>query len=588
MIHLRASRYGGQVHSRASRSGGQVQASIAVMLAAVALAAAGKAGFELVDATSAAGLNFSHYSGAFGRKYLPETLGSGVVVFDANGDGRQDVLLVSGTNWPDQPRRPDATSRLFRNRGDGTFEDATAGSGLDAPIYGMGAAAADYDNDGRQDVLITAVGQSRLFRNAGDGKFVDTTERAGLGGHSGFSTSALWFDYDRDGDLDLVICNYVRWTPETDVFCSTDGKTKSYCTPQAYPGATSWLFRNRGNGTFEDVTAASKLFDPTSKALGVAMLDYDLDGWLDLFIANDTQPNKLYRNQQDGTFAEAGLQTGLAFSDDGRARAGMGTDTADFDNSGAPSVAVTNFSGEGLGLYSPVRRGVYADRAVGSEVGRATRLTLGFGCFFFDADLDGLLDLLVVNGHIDDTVSRSEARVHYAEPPHLFHNRGSGKLVDVARDVGPAFAQPKVGRGAAFGDLDLDGDLDVLITTNGGQPRLYRNDLDAPHRSMRLTLRGTRSNRDGIGARLRIRTGATWLTRVVRTGSSYLSQSELPVTVGVGAGDRADEVIVEWPNGHRDALGSLRAGRSYIVTEGKGITADAPLARSVSATRPDK
>jgi enediyne biosynthesis protein E4 len=559
-----------------------------VVLAAGAFAAAAKAGFELVDATSAAGLNFSHYSGAFGRKYLPETLGSGVVVFDANGDARQDVLLVSGTNWPDQPRRPDATSRLFRNRGDGTFEDATAGSGLDAPIYGMGGAAADYDNDGRQDVLITAIGQSRLFRNAGDGKFVDTTERAGLGGHSGFSTSALWFDYDRDGDLDLVICNYVRWTPETDVFCSTDGKTKSYCTPQAYPGATSWLFRNRGNGTFEDVTAASKLFDPTSKALGVAMLDYDVDGWLDLFIANDTQPNKLYRNQQDGTFAEAGLQAGLAFSDDGRARAGMGTDAADFDNSGAPSVAVTNFSGEGLGLYSPVRRGVYADRAVGSEVGRATRLTLGFGCFFFDADLDGLLDLLVVNGHIDDTVSRSEARVHYAEPPHLFHNRGSGKLVDVARDVGPAFAEPKVGRGAAFGDLDLDGDLDVLITTNGGQPRLYRNDLDAPHRSMRLTLRGTRSNRDGIGARVRIRTGTTWLTRVVRTGSSYLSQSELPVTVGVGVGDRVDEAIVEWPNGQRDGLGSLRAGRSYIVTEGKGVTADAPLARPVSATRPDK
>jgi enediyne biosynthesis protein E4 len=585
VIHLRASRSGGQVHLRQGCGG---LAALALVLAAAALGAAGTTGFELVDATSTAGLNFTHYTGAFGKKYLPETLGSGVAVFDANGDGRQDVLMISGTNWPDQPRRPGATSRLFRNRGDGTFEDATAGSGLDVPIYGMGAAAADYDNDGRQDVLITAIGQSRLFRNVGDGKFVDTTERAGLGGHSAFSTSALWFDYDRDGDLDLVICNYVRWTPETDVFCSTDGKTKSYCTPQAYPGATSWLFRNRGNGTFEDVTAASRLFDPTSKALGVAMLDYDVDGWLDLFIANDTQPNKLYRNQRDGTFAEAGLQAGLAFSDDGRARAGMGTDAADFDNSGTPSVAVTNFSGEGLGLYSPVRRGVYADRAVGSEVGRATRLTLGFGCFFFDADLDGLLDLLVVNGHIDDTVSRSESRVHYAEPPHLFHNRGSGKLVDVARDVGPAFAEPKVGRGAAFGDLDLDGDLDVLITTNGGQTRFYRNDLDAPHRSLRLSLRGTRSNRDGIGARVRTRSGPTWLTRLVRTGSSYLSQSELPVTIGVGGRDRVDEAIVEWPDGQRDVLGSLRAGRAYVVTEGKGITADTPLARPVSATRPDK
>ena len=576
MIHLRASRYGGQI-------------AAVVLLAAVAtLGGVSNAGFELVDATSAAGLNFAHYSGAFGRKYLPETLGSGVAVFDANGDGRQDVLFISGTSWPDQPRRPGTTSRLFRNRGDNTFDDVTAGSGLDVPIYGMGAAAADYDNDSRQDLLITAIGQSRLFRNVGDGKFADVTDRAGLGGHSAFSTSALWFDYDRDGDLDLVICNYVRWTPETDVFCSTDGKTKSYCTPQAYPGSTSWLFRNRGNGSFEDVTAASGLFDPTSKALGVTMLDYDVDGWLDLFVANDTQPNKLYRNQRNGTFVETALQAGLAFSDDGRARAGMGTDAADVDNRGAPSVVVTNFSGEGLGLYSPVRPGVYADRAVGSEVGRATRLTLGFGCFFFDADLDGLLDLLVVNGHIDDTVSRSEARVHYAEPPHLFHNRGDGRFIDVASQVGPAFAEPKVGRGAAFGDLDLDGDLDVLITTNGGPPRFYRNDLAAPHRGVRLSLRGTRSNRDGVGARVRMRSGTTWLTRLVRTGSSYLSQSELPVTVGVGARDRIDEAIVEWPSGGREVIGALRAGRRYVVTEGKGITSDTPLTNTLSANRQDR
>jgi hypothetical protein len=558
------------------------------IVAATGIGAASNAGFELVDLTSASGLNFAHYTGAFGRKYLPETLGSGVAVFDANGDGRQDVLFISGTSWPDQPRRPGATSRLFRNRGDNTFDDVTPGSGLDVPIYGMGAAAADYDNDGRQDLLITAIGQSRLFRNIGDGKFADVTDRAGLGGHSAFSTSALWFDYDRDGDLDLVICNYVRWTPETDVFCSTDGKTKSYCTPQAYPGTTSWLFRNRGNGTFEDVTAASGLFDPTSKALGVTMLDYDVDGWFDLFVANDTQPNKLYRNQRNGTFVETALQAGLAFSDDGRARAGMGTDAADFDNSGVPSVVVTNFSGEGVGLYSPVRRGVYADRAVGSEIGRATRLTLGFGCFFFDADLDGLLDLLVVNGHIDDTVSRSESRVHYAEPPHLFHNRGSGRFIDVASQVGPAFAEPKVGRGAAFGDLDLDGDLDVLITTNGGQPRLYRNDLAAAHRAVRLSLRGARSNRDGVGARVRMRSGTTWLTRLVRTGSSYLSQSELPVTIGVGARDRVDEAIVEWPSGERDVLGALHAGRHYVATEGRGITSDTPLSKALSATRPDK
>jgi hypothetical protein len=560
------------------RSGGHARLiAVVLLLTATALGGANNAGFELVDATAAAKLNFSHYTGAFGRKYLPETLGSGVAIFDADADGRQDVLFVSGTSWPDQPRPSHATARLFRNAGNGTFEDVTASSGLAIPMYGMGAAAADYDNDGHPDVLITAIGQSRLFRNSGDGRFTDVTERAGLGNHNGFSTSALWFDYDRDGDLDLVICNYVRWTPETDVFCSTDGKVKSYCTPEAYPGTTSWLFRNRGNGTFEDVTAASGLFDPTSKALGVTMLDYDVDGWPDLFVANDTQPNKLYRNQGNGTFAETALQAGLAFSDDGRARAGMGTDAADFDNSGVPSVVVTNFSGEGLGLYTPIRRGVYADRAAGSDLGRVTRLTLGFGCFFFDADLDGLLDLLVVNGHIDDTVSKTQTRVHYAEPPHLFHNRGSGKFVDVASQVGAAFAEPKVGRGAAFGDLDLDGDLDVLLTTNGGQPRFYRNDLAAGNRGVRISVRGTKSNRDGIGARVRVKVGGTWLTRLVRTGSSYLSQSELPVTFGLGSRDRVEEAIVEWPGGGRDTLGALRAGRAYVVTEGKGVTANSSL-----------
>ena len=379
--------------------------------------------------------------------------------------------------------------------------------------------------------------------------------------------------------LDLLVCNYVRWTLEADVFCSTDGKNKWYCTPEAYAGSTSWLFRNRGNGTFEDVTASARLFDPTSKALGVTLLDYDLDGWPDLFVANDTQPNKLYRNQRDGTFAESAMQAGLAFSEDGRARAGMGTDAADFDNSGVPSVVVTNFSGEMLGLYSPIRPGVYADRAPASEIGRASRLTLGFGCFFFDVDLDGLLDLLVVNGHIDEGISKTQGRVHYAESPHLFHNRGGGKFVDVAAAVGPGFGEPKVGRGAAFGDLDLDGDLDVVVTVNGGAPKLYRNDLGRGHRSVRVTLRGTRTNRDAIGARMRVRVGTTWLTRLVRTGSSYLSQSELPLTFGVGAREAADEAIVEWPGGGKESLGRLEAGRTYVITEGKGITSDRPLAR---------
>jgi hypothetical protein len=553
--------------------GGTVPLSVAACAigALLQVHAAQGPGFQLVDVSNAAGIRFQHATGATGRKYLPETLGSGVTVFDGDGDGRQDVRFMSGISLdPAAPGKASAL-RLFRNSGRGTFEDVTANAGLNVQIYAMGAAAGDFDNDGRQDLAVTAVGQSRLFRNTGEGRFVDVTDKAGLGNRTGFSTSALWIDYDRDGLLDLVICNYVRWTPQTDIFCSADGKTKSYCTPEAYPGATSWLYRNKGNGTFEDVTAKAGLLDTTSKALGVTMLDFDLDGWPDLFIANDTQPNKLYKNRANGTFQEVGVQAGLAFSEDGRARAGMGTDAADFDNSGVPSLVVTNFSGEMLGLYSPVRPGVYADRAPGSELGKASRLTLGFGCFFFDVDLDGLLDLLVVNGHIDDRVART-GRVNYAETPHLFRNRGKGQFVDIGREVGADFAAPKVGRGAAFGDVDLDGDLDVLVTTNGGPAALYRNDISRAGQSFRLTLRGVKSNRDAIGAHVRVKVGPSVQTRMVRTGSSYLSQSELPLTFGLGSAPAADEVIVEWPSGTKQRLTGLRAGRSYVVTEGTGIT----------------
>jgi hypothetical protein len=531
---------------------------------------------RLTDVTRQAGISFTHNNGAFGKKYLPETLGSGAAFLDYDNDGWQDILLVNGTNWPGQPAAK-SHSRLYRNRHDGTFEDVTVKAGLNLDLYGMGVAAADYDNDGWQDILITAVGQNHLFHNTGKGTFVDVTDKAGLGHRPGFSTSALWFDYDRDGRLDLLVCNYVRWTPETDVFCSVDGKQKSYCTPEAYRGTTSWLFRNRGDGTFEDVTARAGLFDTTSKSLGVTLIDYDLDPWPDVFVANDTQPNKLYRNNGDGTFTELGLKAGLAFSEDGRARAGMGADAADVDNSGATTVVVTNFSGEMLGLYRPVGDGQFADAAPRSDVGRVTRGTLGFGCFFFDVDLDGLQDLLVVNGHIDETISRVSARVTYAEPPHLFLNGGKGQFRDVAHEVGSTFDQPKVGRGAAFGDFDNDGDPDVVITTNNGPAFLYRNDAPAGRRSIRVVLHGVKSNRDGIGARVRVFAGPDKYWRTVKTGSSYLSQSELPVTFGLGAHAKADRLVVEWPSGARDEASGLPAGRVYEVTEGKGVTSATAL-----------
>ena len=371
------------------------------------------------------------------------------MVFDFDRDGWQDILFVNGDDWPGhKTHRAPTTLALYRNNHNGTFTDVTRRAGLDIELYGMGAAAADFDNDGFPDLYITAVGQNRLFHNNRNGTFSDVTEHAGLGGRSGFSTSALWFDYDRDGHLDLFVANYVKWSPAHDVFCAINGKNKSYCTPEAYRGATAWLFHNRGDGTFEDVTAKSGIFDSSSKALGVAMFDYDDDGWPDLFVANDTQPNKLYRNNRDGTFRDIAVAAGVAFSEDGKARAGMGVDIADFRNSGSPGIAVTNFDGEMIGLYQRGPKGIFADSAPGSAVGRLSRNSLGFGCFFFDADLDGWPDLLVVNGHIDDTARYLRPGALYEQPPQLFIQRGAD-FDDAAALVGPDFQMPRVARGAA-------------------------------------------------------------------------------------------------------------------------------------------
>jgi enediyne biosynthesis protein E4 len=527
-------------------------------------------GFRLVDVTSEAAIHFRHNAGAFGSKYLPETLGAGCAFLDYDGDGWLDILLVNGMDWPGHKRQR-STMRLYRNNRNGTFSDVTERAGLAVEIYGMGVTVGDYDNDGFPDIYVTAVGQSRLFHNTGKGHFVDVTEKSGLGGRTGFSTSALWFDYDRDGLLDLVVCNYVKWSPEHDVFCSVDGTRKSYCTPEAYHGSTCWLFRNRGGGKFEDVTATSGIFDASSKSLGVAVLDFDGDGWLDLFIANDTQPNKLYRNQRNGDFEEVALHTGVAFSDDGKARAGMGVDVGDFDNSGRMSIAVTNFDNEMMALYKPGRDGIFADAAVPAGIGAPSRDRLGFGCAFADFDLDGNLDLLAVNGHIDETVRPIRGNTGYAQAPLLFRNDGKGKFQDVARMVGEAFAQPKVGRGLAYGDFDRDGDVDVLLTTNQGPAFLYRNDVTSGNRSLRLRLVGTKSNRDAVGAVVRVHTADTVQSRMVKTGSSYLSQSELALTFGLGRRERADRVVIDWPSGKTQEFKAVAAG-NYELTEGFSIT----------------
>src|SRR6185436_17136831 len=376
-------------------------------------------------------------------------------------------------------------------------------------------------------------------------------KEAGLFGPNEFSTSAAWVDYDKDGFLDLIVANYVQWTPQTDIFCTLDGSRKSYCTPESYKGASARLWHNRGKGVFEDATSKAGLFDNTSKGLGVAVLDVNQDSWPDLFLANDTQPNRLYVNNKNGTFTEKGTLSGIAYSEEGIARAGMGVAAADYDRSGYPSVMITNFANQMLALYHNEGNGLFVDEAPRSAVGRASLLTLGFGCFFFDYDLDGWLDMFIANGHIERDIERIQSRIKYAQPPHVFRNSGKGKFAEVTPSLGQALRQPRVGRGAAYGDFDNDGDLDIVIATNGGAPVLLRNDGGTNH-SLRLRLAGTRSNRDGLGAVVRVTTAGETQTQMLRSGSGYLSQNERILTFGLGNRAQADAIEIRWPSGQVD------------------------------------
>ena len=556
-------------------------AVLATLAIAAPLPITGARSRTFVDVTATAGIQFRHQSGAFGRKYLPETMGAGGAFVDADGDGWLDVLLINSKLWPG---RPGARTRhaLYRNNVNGTFSDVTVASGLGVEMYGMGVAAADYDNDGRVDIYITGLNGNRLFHGVGGGKFVDVTAQAGVAA-SGFSTSAAWFDYDRDGKLDLYVARYVDWSVEKDLFCTLDGKTKSYCTPESYKGQSPILYRNRGNGTFEDVTRAAGLHDPAAKALGVALLDYNDDGAIDVFVANDTQPNRLYRNRADGTFTDVGTTAGVAFNEAGVARAGMGVDAADLDGSGRPSLIIGNFSNEMMALYRNEGNGLFIDEAPTSSIGRSSLLTLTFACFFFDYDLDGLLDIFAANGHVADDISRVQPRVTYAQPPHLFRQVRKGRFELVTASTGPDLLRPIVARGAAYGDYDRDGDLDLLVTTNNGPARLLRNDGDVG-RALRLMLRGVTSNRDAIGARVTVRLADGAPQRhLVKTGSSYLSQSERPLTIGLGTSGAVQGIDIAWPSGRVERLPSAVPAQTLVIEEGRGIVERVPFARRPAA-----
>ena len=532
---------------------------------------------EFVDVTAQAGIHFKHNSAAFGKKYLPETMGSGVCLIDYDNDGWQDIFLVNSMDWPEH-KTSKSFPALYHNNRDGTFTDVTREAGLAIETYGMGCAVGDYDNDGFDDLYLTTVGSNHLFHNLGNGKFADVTAKAGVTS-PGFSASAVWFDYDNDGKLDLFVTHYIEWSVEKDQYCTLDNKNKSYCTPQTYRGESSRLYHNKGNGVFEDVTKQAGLLDPTSKALGVALLDYDNDGWMDLFVSNDTEPNKLYHNNHDGTFTDVGVTVGVAFSDSGRVRAGMGTDAADLDGSGFPSLVIGNFTNESMSLYKNDGSGLFTDESPRSGIAQMTTQSLTFGCFFMDYDLDGLLDIIAANGHVSDDIAVVQPTLKYAQPAGIYRNIGNRKFEDVSAKLGRAIQKPVVARGMAHADLDNDGDLDLVITANNGPARLLRNDNANQNDVLRVKLIGTKSNRDAIGAKVTLTTSTGSLARMVKGGSSYLSQSELPLTFGLGkpGSNKIVRMQIDWPSGRKDSIVDLKPNQFVTIQEGKGIISATPI-----------
>lgn len=511
---------------------------------------------------------------------MPEIMGSGGGFIDYDGDEQLDIVLVQGGSLPGQPVKEIPALRLWRNLGDGTFTEATAEASLsDERAYGFGVTAADYDNDGDEDIFLTTLGRNLLYRNDG-GQFTEVGKSAGIANTEQWSTSALFFDADRDGHLDLYIANYLHWSPETDIACIEDGQ-RDYCNPLNYRGVGDTYFHNNGDGTFTDLTVETGFNDRSasrmSKGLGVSELDYNRDGWPDVYVSNDGEPNFLFKNLGDGTFDEVALISGVAVDQNGTPRAGMGVDAGIVDSTGQLSIFVGNFSEEMVGVWRVESGGFFEDRAALSKIGFSSVPTLTFGMSLFDADQDTDLDLLLSNGHVMKTIASKQVGVSFKQRPQLFLNEGDGTFVE-ARVEGPSMTE-MLGRGLAVGDIDQDGDLDALFTENNGPVHLWRNDLESPS-FIKLVLEGEQSNRDGLGAHVRAQAGDLVMERRMRTGGSYLSQSEKTIVFGLGGHKALTWVEVAWPSGLIERFDSLGANQHVLLVEGSGQLSPVSQSRS--------
>jgi hypothetical protein len=533
-------------------------------------AAAASLAFQ--DVAKAAGLAMQHVNGASPEKFLVETMGSGAVFFDYDADGWVDLFLVDGGSLADPAVAARAHHRLFRNLGSGKFADVTTASAIKSAEYGQGACAGDVDNDGRIDLYLTNYGANVLFRNAGNGAFADVTRAAGVG-LGGWSTSCAFLDVDRDGDLDLFVANYLDAPKTNNRFCGDpQRRIRVYCHPLNYKGLPSVLYRNDGKGTFTDASASAGIAPHVGNGLGVAVGDYDDDGWPDVFVANDGVPNFLFHNEGGGRFAEVGLLAGVSVARDGKPRAGMGTEFADYNGDGRLDLVVTNHEFETHSLFRNDGRGSFTDVTVESGLAQPTLPFVGFGTAFFDADNDGALDLAIVNGHVIDNTAVFRPGSTHAQRKLLLRNAGGRRFQDVGREAGRGFAADNVGRSLIAADVDNDGGVDLLVTNNGSAPELLHNETGARGNAVIVRVAGTRSNRDGIGTRVTVVAGGRTQVREVKSGSSYLGQGDLRVHVGLGDATRIDRIEVRWPGGEVRRIDAPPVNHVLTVEEGTGLT----------------